>query len=458
MIKFIVFDLDGVLVSTKEMHHISLNKSISEINEKYIITLNEHHDRYDGLPTRKKLNMLTKEKGLPDSFHDKIYELKQKYTFDYIKNEIKYDERLVNVLRKLKEDGYIIYVASNAIRETVKLLLYKTGLMEYVDHFISNEDVKKPKPSPEIYLRCMVHSGFSPNETLIVEDSPRGIDSALNSKANIMVVNDPSMVTYENIIKEMNGKKEITKKMRINNLNVLIPMAGRGSRFEQFYTYPKPLIDIYGKPMIQMVVESLGIEANYIYIVREEHYQKYNLKTLLNLITPGCKIIQLDHVTEGAAVTTLMSKEYINNEDMLIIANSDQYIRWDFMNFYYKMKETKADGGILTFHSTHFKWSFVRLDDNENVIEVREKDPISTHATCGIYMYKKGSDYVKYTEQMIKKDIRVNGEFYVAPVYNEFIEDNKKIIKYDVEEMWGLGDPESLDTFLKNHDKIFNKF
>lgn len=455
MIKFIIFDLDGVLVTTKELHYVSLNNALSEIDEKYKITLEEHHDRYDGLPTKRKLDMLTNEKNLPIEYHDKIYKSKQKYTFDYIRSDTKYDDRLVNVLKKLKEDGYILYVASNAIRETVKLLLYKTGLIEYIDYFISNEDVIKSKPSPEIYLKCMVHGGFSPDETLIVEDSPRGIDSAINSKAHLMIVQNPDMVTYDSIMNEINGKKNVKKSMKLNKLNILIPMAGRGSRFEKFYSYPKPLIDIYGKPMIQVVVESLGIEANYIYIVRKEHYDKFNLKTLLNLITPNCKIIQLDEITEGAAITTLKSEQYIDNDEMLIIANSDQYIEWDPMNFYYKMIETKADGGILTFESTHPKWSYVELGENKNVVRVAEKDPISTHATVGIYAYRKGSDYVKYAKQMVKNNTRVKGEFYVAPVYNEFIQDGKKIITYDVDKMMGLGDPESLKIFLDNYERNY---
>jgi dTDP-glucose pyrophosphorylase len=232
----------------------------------------------------------------------------------------------------------------------------------------------------------------------------------------------------------------------------LIPAAGFGSRFEQAgYTFPKPLIEVNGKPMIQLVVENLGFEANYIYVVRKEHYDKYNLKSLLNLITPNCKIIQVDNVTEGAACTTLLAKEFIDSDQPLIIANSDQFIEWNPVDFYYKMIETKADAGILTFNSTHPKFSYVRLDELENVIEVAEKVVISNVATVGVYYSKKGSDYVKYAEQMIKKNIRTNNEFYTAPVFQEFILDKKKIKTFNVNKMWSLGDPESLETYLKSH-------
>jgi HAD superfamily hydrolase (TIGR01509 family) len=455
MIKLIIFDLDGVLVSTKDLHYISLNKALSNIDSNYEILLKDHIERYDGLPTSRKLKMLTIDKNLPVNLYEQINTDKQKYTFDLIRKTIKKDERLINILKHLKEDGFKIYVASNAIRETVKLLLYYTGLIEYVDHYISNEDVKHAKPNSEIYLKCIIDAGVNPDETLIVEDSPRGIESAQNTKAHLLIVENPDSVTYEKIIKQTMENKEIGNvKLKLSNFNILIPMAGEGSRFQKAgYTFPKPLIEVNEKPMIQVVVDNLGFDANFIYVVRKEHYEKYNLKSFLNLITPNCKIVQVDSLTEGACSTTLLAKEYINNENPLIIANSDQFLEWNPTAFYYKMIETKADGGIVTFRSTHPKWSFAKLNESGNVTQVAEKDPISDNATCGVYYYKKGSDYVKYAEQMIEKNIRVNNEFYVCPVFNEFILDDKKIKTYDIQRMWGIGVPEDLEYYLKNYNK-----
>lgn len=453
MIKLIIFDLDGVLVSTKDIHYVSLNKALNNIDSKYEISLSEHYEKYDGLPTSRKLKMLTNDKNLPIELYEQINRDKQKYTFDLIRQVIKKDERLIEVLKKLKKDGYMVYVASNSIRETVKLLLYYSGLIEYVDYYISNEDVKNTKPSSEIYLKCLIDAGVNPDEALIVEDSPRGIESAQNSKANLLIVENPEGVTYKKIIAQtMNNNS--TQKLKLSNFNILIPMAGEGSRFKNAgYTFPKPMIEVNGKPMIQLIVDNLGFDANYIYVVRKEHYDNYNLKNFLNLITPNCKIVIVDKLTEGAACTTLLAKEYINSEDPLIIANSDQFIKWNNIDFYYKMIETKSDGGILTFKSTHPKWSYVKLNENGNVVELKEKDPISNIATVGIYYFKHGLEYVKYAEQMINKNLRVNNEFYVAPIYNEYIEDGKKIKTYDVQEMWGLGIPEDLDYFIKNYNE-----
>ena len=232
-------------------------------------------------------------------------------------------------------------------------------------------------------------------------------------------------------------------------MKVLIPMAGAGSRFEKAgYTFPKPLIEVNGKPMIQLVVENLNIEAEYVFIVQKEHYDKYNLQYLLNLISPDCKIVQVDGITEGAACTTLLAKEYIDNNDALLIANSDQFVDWNSNEFLYSMQAGEVDAGILTFESLHPKWSFAKLNEEGLVCEVAEKKPISNKATVGIYYWKQGSDYVKYAEEMIEKDKRVNNEFYVCPVFNEAIDDGLRVKTFDIDKMWGLGTPEDLEVFL----------
>jgi dTDP-glucose pyrophosphorylase len=240
--------------------------------------------------------------------------------------------------------------------------------------------------------------------------------------------------------------------MKINNLNILIPMAGAGSRFQEVgYELPKPLIDVEGKPMIQVVVENLNIEATYIYVVQKSHRAQYNLDTLLNLITPGCKIVEVDGLTKGAACTTLFAKEYIDNDTPLLMANSDQFIECDIDGFINKMQELKIDGAFLTFNATHPKWSFTKIDDNGYATELVEKTVISNIAVVGIYYWSKGAEYVKYAEQMIEKNIRTNNEFYVSPVYNEAIKDGKKIKPFGIEKMWGLGTPEDLLNYLENH-------
>ena len=248
--------------------------------------------------------------------------------------------------------------------------------------------------------------------------------------------------------KKVNFKKNIS--WEDNKMNVLIPMAGAGKRFaDAGYIFPKPLIEINNKPMIQWVIESLNLKANYIFIIQKEHQEKYNVKSVLNVLQPNCKIIELDHITEGAACTTLLAKKYINNSDPLIIANSDQYIRWNSSKAIYDFNSKNLDGAILTFEAIHPKWSYAKCDDQGFVTEVAEKKVISKNATVGVYYWKHGSDYVNSAEKMIEKNIRVNNEFYVCPVYNEFLLKKKKVKIYNVDEMQGLGTPEDLNNFLR---------
>ena len=451
MVKLIIFDLDGVLVEAKNIHFDALNKALG----KYAISWNEHLSTYDGLKTYQKLDMLSKEKGLPVDDHQSIWESKQKHTLTMLSNLVSNAELQI-LMSKLVDDGYKIAVASNSIRKTVLTVLSKLGIMEYMDLVVSNEDVENSKPHPEMYWQAISKMKCLPEETLIIEDSPYGLLAAARSKSYILRVKNPKEVTIKNIYNKLKqikmGDKQITPAWRDDKLNVLIPMAGAGSRFESAgYTFPKPLIEVKKKPMIQVVVENLNIKANFIYVVQKSHREKYNLDALLSLITPGCKIVETEGMTEGAACTALLAKEHIDTDAPLFFANSDQFVEWDSNEFLYKMNETDADGGIVTFEATHPKWSFAKVNEQGLVTEVAEKKPISNIATIGFYYWKNGSDFVKYAEQMINKNIRVNNEFYVCPVFNEAIEDGKAIRTFDVKEMWGLGTPEDLNYYLENY-------
>ena len=242
----------------------------------------------------------------------------------------------------------------------------------------------------------------------------------------------------------------INKKM-----NVLIPLAGAGSRFsEKGYVFPKPLVEIKGKPMIEVVVNNLNIDANFIFIVQKKHIEQYNIDKMLTLIKSNSKVVEIDGLTEGAACTTLLAKEYIDSEDPLLISNSDQFINWNPREMMYSFTSKDFDGGILTFKASHPKWSYAKVDEDNMVTEVAEKNPISDNATVGVYYWKHGSDYVKYAEQMIEQNKRVNNEFYVCPVYNEAIADDKRITIGEVEKMWGIGTPEDLDSFLAENQNL----
>ena len=451
MIKVIIFDLDGVLVDTKLIHFEALNLALKKYNFDKI-SIDDHIKIFDGLPTIEKLKLLQKTKKLPKKFFSKIQKFKQKITSEILKRKIKKNNKIIKIMRNL-HNKYKIVVATNAVNSTLNICLNKLGIEKYIDFKLSNEDINEPKPNPEIYLRIFINFGIYPSEALIIEDSHYGREAAISSGAKLLPIKRIEDLDLKKIRLNLNSKKMINKKnvsWEDYKMNVLIPMAGAGKRFfDAGYIFPKPLIEIDNKPMIQWVIESLNLKANYIFIIQKEHQEKYNIKSVLKILQPNCKIIELDHLTEGAACTTLLAKEYINNDDPLIIANSDQYINWNSSKAFYDFNSKNLDGAILTFEAIHPKWSYAKCDKEGFVTEVAEKKVISKNATVGVYYWKHGSDYVKSAEEMIKKNIRVNNEFYVCPVYNEFLMKNKKIKIHKVDKMWGLGTPEDLNNFIQ---------
>jgi HAD superfamily hydrolase (TIGR01509 family) len=449
--------LDGVLVNTKKIHYDALNLALRNFKIKEI-SFKDHLNIFDGLPTSKKLEILNNKKILDKKYNKFIINIKQRNTQKLLNKDIKYNAKIYKTFLRLSKN-FKISLATNAVRKTLDLCLQKLKIKKFISFSFSNEDVKNNKPHPEVYLKCLVNMGLKPSETIIFEDSHHGVMAAQDSGCLLYTVKNISDINYSNIIKSIkNNNSNEMKKNKSNfwsdpNLNILIPMAGAGSRFKEAgYIFPKPLIEINNKPMIQCVIDSLNLEGNFIFIVQKEHQEKYNINSVLKILKPNCKIIELDKITEGAACTTLLAKKYINNNNPLIIANSDQYIEWDSIKSMYNFNSKKIDGSILTFNAIHPKWSYAKTDKNNFVTEVAEKKVISQNATVGVYFWKKGNDYVKYAEQMIKKDIRVNNEFYVCPVFNEAILDKKKIIIDPVHKMHGLGTPQDLNDFL-----TFNK-
>ena len=458
MIKLVIFDLDGVLYESKEFHFDALNYALSEVDNNLVISKEEHLKTYDGLSTKRKLDILSTEKNLNPKFYKQIWNRKQEITGNLL-DKIEVNKSLINSLGLLRSKNIKVICCSNSIKKTVDSVLMNLGIYDLFDAIYSNEDVENPKPHPEMYWKALIRFSVTPDNALIVEDSPVGRLGAKMSGCNTVFINSPKDLNDEIFDKIINmNKKEIDKDLNTyvdKNLNILIPMAGLGSRFsKQGYVFPKPLIEVKGKPMIQLVVENLNIDSQYTFIVLQEHIEKYNIDKMLKLIKPDCNIVITDGITEGAASTTLLAKEFINNENPLVIANSDQYFEWNPREVIYSFMNKNIDGGILTFPSTHPKWSYAKINETGNVVEVAEKNPISNHATVGVYFWTHGSDYVTSAEEMIDKNIRVNNEFYVCPVYNQAIENDKKIVIKDIDKMWGIGTPEDLETFLRENSDL----
>ncbi|AUB83879.1 glycosyltransferase family 2 protein [Candidatus Thiodictyon syntrophicum] len=238
-------------------------------------------------------------------------------------------------------------------------------------------------------------------------------------------------------------------------LNIVIPMAGRGSRFVNAgYTTPKPLIPLKGRPMIQWVIDNVrpARPHRFIFICLREHLDRYpEVADTLTSLCPGCVIVQLAGVTEGAACTVLTAREFIDTQAPLMIANSDQYVDLDINEYLAVGDRPGVDGLIMTFNSDHPKWSYCRMRPDGTVSEVVEKQVVSHEATVGIYNFRRGLDFINAARQMIEKNLRVNSEFYVAPIYNQLIEAGATVVVKsagaDGAGMYGLGTPEDYHFF-----------
>lgn len=236
--------------------------------------------------------------------------------------------------------------------------------------------------------------------------------------------------------------------------NIVIPMAGAGSRFATAgYEIPKPLLEVDGMPMVKKAVWGCGIGGRHIYVVQAEHNKKYNLSELLPTFTPSLEVVvvEVDGVTEGAAASVLAAKEYIDNRDLLVICDSDSIVDWTPNDFLVDAGEGRhLDGSIAVFKAEGPKWSYVKTNENGLVSDIAEKDPISDYACAGIYYWRYGSDFVTYAEKMISENRRVNGEFYVAPVYEQAISDGKTVGIYEVDTMTPLGTPEDYEKYIES--------
>ena len=211
-------------------------------------------------------------------------------------------------------------------------------------------------------------------------------------------------------------------------INILIPLAGKNQFFpEAEYPFPKPLIEFNGKTMIEHIIDnfsSIQKEKQFIFIVNSEDCKKYHLDNVLNILTNHtCKIIKLDNETKGAACSAMMAVEYIDNDTPLIISNADQL--FDICLDEVISNFDNSDAGVITFESIHPRWSYVRLDSENKVTETAEKRPISKSAIAGFYYFKNGKDFISSSSKMIKKDASVNGLYYVSPVLNEMVLENK---------------------------------
>lgn len=235
-------------------------------------------------------------------------------------------------------------------------------------------------------------------------------------------------------------------------------MAGEGARFHDRYgDLPKPLIPIEGRPMISWAVESLGIKGRFHFVIRNNISKRYyhELKSVLGHYTEPRFIVEVDHLTQGPVCSALLSRPNLNTQSPLIVTNCDQIMHWQAERFENHLKNSSLDGIVVTYPTQKPMNSYIKLNSQGLGERVAEKEVISEHSLNGIHYFKTGEEFITAAEEMIRKDIRVNGEFYIAPVYNQMIEAGKKVGIYPIEahEHWAVGIPDDLEKYLKHRKR-----
>lgn len=225
--------------------------------------------------------------------------------------------------------------------------------------------------------------------------------------------------------------------MENKKIDVLIPLAGKSVFFnDSDYLYPKPLIEVNAVPMIQLVLERLiamDIVDNFIFVVDNGDCKRFHLDNVLKLLTKDkCEIVRLDNSTKGASCSSLMAIDYLNHDKELIICNGDQIINQDYNDIVDFFRKNNYDAGVVTFESVHPRWSYVRLNSDNHIIETAEKRPISNSAIAGFYYFKRAQLFIDSSMRMIEKDANVEGRYYIAPSLNELILVSKKLGVYPV--------------------------
>lgn len=469
-IKAILFDLDGVLVNSRVLHYETFRDALFRVTSSKYITWSEHETEFDGLSTRKKIAKCIEKGWISEGEGDSLFEIKQTFTMERLPQTVTPRESLRLLLITLNNQGFRLFCCSNSIKNTLTETLRLLGVFEFFEAVYSNEDVTNPKPSPEIYELAMKQCFLLKEECLIVEDSKIGRAAAYASGAHVLEVEDAEDLTLtllKDTLYTIEKRGEVyPRTLQAGNpitFHVVIPMAGEGSRFRDAgFTIPKPFIPVGGKPMILWVIQNMipkeipleHYKLKFHLIVRTSHVVGNSLDSLFWDVPSNVSYTYhtTDGLTEGAACSVLLAEKEINNNEPLLIINSDQFLEWNPDVFYKTLLNPEYDGSILTFYQPNphdLKWSYAKVNEEGLVTEVQEKKWISPYATVGLYGWKRGADFVKYAKRMILKNIRVKNEFYVCPVYNESIADGQHVRVKLCSGMWGLGVPEDLQKFRK---------
>ena len=424
-IALITFDLDGVLVESKELHYDAFNLALNEAGPEFVMSQLEHDAHYCGLSTKQKLRMLTLNKNLPPEKHEFIWKRKQYHTLELMKTTIKRDAQIVGVLEALRDAGYPIAVASNCVRDSVFYLLSGIGVHDLISCYFSNEDVSAAKPDPEIYLAAAEHFGICPDEMLVVEDSSHGKQAALLAGAHLCPVASPFDVTIEYLSIALS-----TRTLQPSCLNIIIPMAGVESLFVEGSPLPKFLINISGKSLLERIVENVRPNRPHRFIFIARQYQARTYK-LAEICVKACKfnpvlLLEVKAKSASAVETVLVAKDLINSDDPLLICNLNMWPEFKASLDVDTLSYVNADCILTHFESANEAFSYVTVDANMRVQGVSTKTRSSNLATTGYTIFRNGSKFVELSELLLASK-REGESLYIEDVVRKGLQSNLRI-------------------------------
>lgn len=444
-IKLIIFDLDGVLVDSKDMHYHTLNEAIrSTVGPKYEITLHEHHHIYDGLSTRQKLQLMSRYKNLPPSTHDAIFQAKQERTMASIQ-QLPPAHRIRGELAQLKHAGFPIAVASNCIKASVKAFLEQLDLLDVVDAYYGNEDVAHPKPAPDLYQHVAKCFGVQPWECLVVEDSVKGFEAAIRAGVHLYKVKQSSDVHFQPLL-------DVTQQGFDPEVTIVIPLARPPQTFwldgpDQLPSeVPFGLMDLNGKPVWQWVLNSLRSEPSlrrrWIFLVPESQRIKYALDSLLARLVDyePMKVIPVKHDQLGAVKTVLLAESELQNDRPLVIADGGHILGW--VGLADALQRAK-DGAVTVFSSKDPLNSYVQVE-NALLTKIQEKECISETACTGLYLWKRASDFLEDAKQVLEQKRLIHGQYYLSTVVDWGIRSRRQFVAVPVAACWSVRNAEEI--------------
>ncbi len=439
MIKVLLLDFDGVVADCDMLHDTAFYQALDSVANIKLTDVEKYNLR--ALTSVTKVQQLSFKYNIDEQKKQEILSTKDRIKKNIIAQTdykcIHFCPYIHDVFAYCKEHGIKIGLVSNSKRWLLDTVLEQ--LNHSFEHIISNEDIEHPKPAPDAYLKALQLFNVNANEALAVEDSPYGIESAKTAGIKTIGITSHKSLTASLIHEYRNGKTVNADMYPMHDVQLVIPAAGRGTRFHPLEV-PKPFAPINKLPMIQAVINNIGLDCNTHIILRED-IKEYAKKL------PYKNIHYLPYVTCGTVSTMQWIRSHLDMSKPLIIANCDQMIKYDSKVFYKAMIQ-KLDGAILTFRATHEKWSYAKVDNQGYVTEVAEKVPISDLATVGIYFWTKAHFFFDDADEMMENNDTVNNEFYTCPTYNYSIKKGRKIKTFDVDEMIGLGTYEDYTDFI----------